>query len=337
MSKEPKPYKSVAYAVSSKELSLNFCNGKNCRRCYQTDCDKTTTLSHSEKTVIREEIQFKASWNDIQQSSPLDNKSRLTRARVFQVRAMTKAGGDPLKLIMYTPRADDQYTLLMQKFKVMGFDRPTVRPWHSCTSQERSDMIADYASGMSVAEICKKHNISDSVIYRNGVISRKAPVRTPKMQAEVLKLYEAGKSCNDISKILDVHHNVTRLIILKAHPDMKSLSNKPFVRLTQEKTDEILKMFNNGMIIGHIAKLTGHSKSTVERIVGHVPLMSYKKNNDEVRDQLHTCWTLGESLGSTSKKLNRAKSTVKFWFDKFKKGDRLGSSFFYVFSMSNKT
>jgi len=266
---------------------------------------------------------YSPGFNEIQQMAIRPKKSGLTRTKVFQVRAMTRAGGDPLKLIMYTPRADDQMTLCNNKWKLQGLDRPCVRPWHSCTSQERSDMIADYASGMPVAEICTRYKVSDSVVYRNGVISRKAPVRSPKMQAEALKLYEAGKSCNEISKILDVHHNVTRLIILRAHPGMKSLSNKPFVRLTQEKTDEILTLFNKGMIIGHIAKQTGHSKTTVERVVGHVPSKSYQKNDDEVRDQLHTCWTLGESLGSTSRKLNRSKSTVKFWFDKFKRGDHI--------------
>lgn len=76
------------------------------------------------------------------------------------------------------------------------------------------------------------------------------------------------------------------------------------------------------MLNGDIAKLTGHSKTTVERIVGHVPSKSYKKNDAEIIEQIHTCWTLGESLRSTSKKLNRATSTIKFHFDKFKRDQK---------------
>lgn len=127
-------------------------------------------------------------------------------------------------------------------------------------------MIADYASGMPVKDICAKYHVSDSVVYHNGVISRKPPMRTAKFQEEILKMYDEGKTANEISKILEVHHQVTRYIILKAHPEMTNLSDKRFVRLTKADTDEILKLFNSGMIIGHIAKLTGHSKSTVERI-----------------------------------------------------------------------
>ncbi len=298
-------------------MKFHSCNRKNCESCNDEGC-KCYPLSQ----VDYHEPDFGFSWNDQQQSNPLNHKSRLTRSKVLQVRAITKAGGYPLKLIMYTSRADDEYTLLNQKWKVMGIDRPCVRPWHSCTSQERSDLIADYASGMPVAEICKKYNVSDSVVYHNGVISRKPIEQTPEIKEEVLKMYDEGKSANEISKVFNIHHQVTRNIILKAHPELNNLSNRTFVRLTEADKTEILKLFYSGRIIGHIAKLTGHSKSTVERIVGHVPSKSYIKNDDEVINEFHTCWTLGESLGSTSKKLNRAKSTVKFWFDKFKRDDQ---------------
>jgi len=247
--------------------------------------------------------------------------STLTLQKVRQVYFMTRSGGDPLKIIMGVPNAKDQVNLLMyQKYRCMGIDRPTVHTRNRVDSETRNNVIADYASGMKVKVICEKYHVSDSVVYHNGVISRKPPVRTPEMKEEVLKMYNEGKTCNVIANHFEVHHNVIRLIILKAHPEMKSLSNKPFVRLTQEKTDEILTLFNNGMIIGNIAKLTGHSKTTVERIVGHIPTKSYKKNDAELLDVIHTCWTLGESLSATAKKLNRPKSTVKFHFDKFKRG-----------------
>jgi hypothetical protein len=93
------------------------------------------------------------------------------------------------------------------------------------------------------------------------------------------------------------------------------------VRLSQADTDEILKLFQDGMLNGDIAKLTGHSKTTVERIVGHVPSKSYTKH-DDVLDQLHTCWTLGCSLRETGRKFNMETSSIKYHFDKFKRDQK---------------
>jgi transposase-like protein len=257
-------------------------------------------------------------WADSQARSVLSKESRLTRSKVFQVRAMTRAGGNPFKIILGVSNADDQYKLEMQKCKVMGVDRPTVRPWHSVTSQETSDMIADYASGMRVKDICEKYHVSDSVVYHNGVISRKVPEHSEEFKDEIIKMYDSGMTACKIAETLEVNPNVTRRIIMKSKK-LDRLTSRHFVRLTQEDTNKILKFFNCGMIIGHIAKYTGHSKSTIERIVGHVPSKSYKKNDKNILDEIHTCWTLGESLSATARKLNRPKSTVKFHFDKFKK------------------
>ncbi|TRZ92369.1 MAG: hypothetical protein D4R88_00495 [Methanosarcinales archaeon] len=296
-------------------MKFHSCNRNNCESCNDENC-KCNPISQADYN----EPDFGFSWNDQQQSNPLNHKSRLTRSKVLQVRAITKAGGNPFRTILYQPGSEDQYKLLMIKFKIMGIERPTVRPWHFISSQERSNLIADYASGIPVKQICEKYHVSDSVVYHNGVISRKPPVRSPQFQAEVLKMYNEGKSANEISNVLDVHHQVTRCIILKAHPEMTNLTDRRFVRLTKNDTDEILKLFNSGMIIAHIAKMTKHSKSTVERVVGHIPGKSYKKNDERIIDDLRTSWTLGNSLAATAKKFNRAKSTVKFHFDKFKRG-----------------
>ena len=257
-------------------------------------------------------------WADSQARSTLSKESRLTRSKVFQVRAITRAGGNPFKVIMGVGRADDQVTLLYQKFKIMGVDRPCVRPWHQVTSQERSDLIADYASGMPVKEICEKYHVSDSVVYHNGVISRKIPEHSTEFKNEVVKMYDSGMTACKIAETLKVNPNVPRRIILNAKK-MNKLTSRSFVRLTREDTDKILKFFNCGMIITHIAEYTGHSKSTIERIVGHVPSKSYKKNDEKILNEIHTCWTLGLSLSATARKLNRPKSTIKFHFDKFKK------------------
>jgi transposase-like protein len=245
--------------------------------------------------------------------------SRLTRAMTRKVFCMTRAGGDPLQEIMKISDSKAQYALLFyHKYKAMGIDRPTVHPKQKITDKVRANFTADYAAGKPIKEICEKYHVSDSAVYHNGVISRKPPKRSPEFKAQVLKMYDEGRTCNEISRELEVNHNVARLIILRAHPGMKSLSNKPFRRLKQEEKDKILKLFQEGEIIGHIAKLTGHSKTTIEKIVGHVPTKSYIKH-DDVLDQLHTCWTLGYSLRETGRKLNMPTSSIKYHFDKFKR------------------
>ncbi|MCE8429724.1 MAG: hypothetical protein J5U19_15235 [Candidatus Methanoperedens sp.] len=295
-------------------MEFHSCNRKNCESCESDGCK-----CHPSGQTDYVEPEFGFSWNDQQQSSPLKYESRITRYKAARIASITKAGGNPFKEILYNSNAYDQVKSLMIKFKVMGIDRPTVRGWHSCTSQERSNMIADYASGMPVKDICEKYHVSDSVVYHNGIIYRKPPVRTAEFQGEILKMYDEGHNACNIAKALKVHPQVTRYIILKAHPEMTNLSDRRFVRLTKADTYEVLKLFQTGMIIGDVAKMTKHSKTTVERIVGHIPSKSYKKNDEKVIDELHTCWTLGDSLSVTAKKLNRAKSTVKFHFDKFKR------------------
>jgi transposase-like protein len=261
-------------------------------------------------------------FKESQQMAVRPKTSRLTRAMTRKVYCMTKAGGDPLQEIMKISDSKAQYALLFyHKYKAMGIDRPTIHPKQKISDEVRAGFIADYAAGESIHVICEKHHVSDSAVYHNGVISRKPPSRTPEFKDEVMQMYNEGRTCNEIANHFAVHHDVARRIILDAHPEMRALSNRKFVRLTQVDRDEILKLFHDGMLIGHIAKMTGHSKTTVERIVGHVPNKSYTKH-DEVLDQLHTCWTLGYSLRETGRKLNMATSSVKFHFDKFKRDQK---------------
>jgi len=155
------------------------------------------------------------------------------------------------------------------------------------------------------------------VVYRNGVISRKHPEHTQEFKDSVLEKYTAGMSARAISVETGVHHQTIRGIILREHPEWERLTTRKFVRMTQEQKDRVLELFAGGMLIGHIAKETGHSKTTIERIVGHVPSEKYQKNNDAIIEEIHTAWELGKGLGETARKLNRPKSSIKYYFDIF--------------------
>jgi DNA-binding CsgD family transcriptional regulator len=263
-------------------------------------------------------------FKESQQMAIRPDKSRLTRSIVFRVRAIAKAGGNPMNLIKWVGNSDDQMTLLNAKWLKQGLDRPCVRPTHFTTNQERADIIANYAAQKPVADIAKTFHVCESTVYRiaTEVISRKPTEQTNETKEHILKMYDEGLSCNKIGLILNLSHQYTRRIVLEAHPEMPALSNRKFVRLTEKDTAEVLRLFNNGMIIARIAAVTNHSKSTIERIVGHIPSRSYKKNDGETLEILHTAWTLGEGLGATARRLNMAKSTVKFHFDKFKKDQK---------------
>ena len=263
-------------------------------------------------------------FKESQQMAVRPDKSRLTRSIIFRVRAITKAGGNAMNLIKWAGNAKDQGTLLNAKWLAQGLDRPCVRITHHTTNQERADIIADYAANKPVAEIASNFHVCESTVYRvaTEVISRKPTGQTNDTKEQILKMYDEGLSCNKIGRILNLSHQYTRNIVLKAHPEMTALSNRKFVRLTPEDTAEVLRLFANGMIIARIAKVTNHSKSTIERIVGHVPSRSYKKNDGETLKILHTAWTLGEGLGITARKHNMPKSTVKFHFDKFKRDQK---------------
>jgi hypothetical protein len=263
-------------------------------------------------------------FKESQQMAVRPDKSRLTRSICFQVRAITRSGGNPDNLIKWIGNTKDQMTLLNSKWLQLGLDRPCVRPTHFITNQERADIIADYAAKKPVAEIASTFHVCESTVYRvaTEVISRKPTGQTNETKEHILKMYDDGLSCNKIGLILNLSHQYTRRIVLEAHPEMPALSNRKFVRLTEKDTAEVLRLFNNGMIIARIAAVTNHSKSTIERIVGHIPSRSYKKNDGETLEILHTAWTLGEGLGATARRLNMAKSTVKFHFDKFKKDQK---------------
>lgn len=253
---------------------------------------------------------------------PVYKPNNISRSKCAQVYRMTKQGGDPIKVIMAVSGADDQMKLLSyQKHKALGIDRPTVRHYGKITPELEADIISRYASNQKVSMICEDLKVSDTSVYRiaSEVITRKPPVRTPEMKTEVLKMYDGGLTCNQIARHFQVRHQVIRHIILTAHPEMTALSNRKFVRLTPDEKKRILQMFQDGQIIGNIAELTGHSKTTVERIVGHVPARSYTKHNDVIGD-IYTCWQLGYSWNETRLKLNLPKTSVRYHFDKFKKG-----------------
>lgn len=179
-------------------------------------------------------------FKESQQMAVMPKVSGLTRAMTRKVYCMTKAGGDPLKDIMKVSGADAQYKLLQyHKYKAMGIDRPTIHPKTPISAEVRAGFTADYAAGERVDIICERYHVSDSAVYHNGVISRKPPARTPEFKADVLKMYDEGKTCNEIANHFEVHHDVARRIILNAHPEMIALSGKKFIRVSQAEKDKI--------------------------------------------------------------------------------------------------
>jgi|GEM_PF-1354843 len=260
-------------------------------------------------------------FKESQQMAVRPDKSRLTRSICFQVRAITRSGGNPDNLIKWIGNTKDQMTLLNSKWLQLGLDRPCVRPTHFTTNQERADIIADYAAKKPVAEIASTFHVCESTVYRvaTEVISRKPTGQTNETKEQILKMYDEGLSCNKIGRILNLSHQYTRRIVLEAHPEMPALSDRKYVRLTKADTEEVLRLFNNGMIIARIAAVTNHSKSTIERIVGHVPSRSYTKYSHGIIDQIHTYWALGLTWNETRLKLNMPRTSVRYYFEKFKR------------------
>jgi transposase len=268
---------------------------------------------------------YKASWSDIQHCSPLDKRSRLTYTAVRRVGGMTKAGGDPFDLILRQQGANEQYSLLMTKYKVMGIDRPTIRKWHRLTEEDRKNIVADYAAGMPVKKITTKYNCADSQIYscmRIMETNIRSEGRIKRVSEDerttVLKLYESGNSTTKIGRMLSRHHEVVRQVIVGK--TNRNLSDKKFVRISDEKKVKLKKMFAEGTTCTEISKLTGHSKSTVRRITGDIPMKHHKTFSETERKYLKEAFKEGKSLSAAAKMLNSSKSSIKFWFDKFKRG-----------------
>ncbi|MCE8429654.1 MAG: hypothetical protein J5U19_14875 [Candidatus Methanoperedens sp.] len=79
-------------------------------------------------------------------------------------------------------------------------------------------------------------------------------------------------------------------------------------------------MFAEGKNCADIAKLTGHSKTTVRKIADDSPMKHHKTFSEADRQNLREAFAEGFSLRNTAKMFNSGTSSVKFWFDKFYKG-----------------
>jgi len=268
---------------------------------------------------------YQASWSDIQHCSPLDNRSTLTYTQARRVAGMTRAGGDPFRMILRQQGVKAQYAMLMIKYKVMGIDRPTIRKWHQLSLEDRSNIVKDYAAGMKVKEIQKKYDCADSQIYRSmRVMETNIPRRCTAVQitdpekSAVLELYAQGKSTTKIGRMLNRHHSVVRRVIVEA--THSNLSSRKFVRVTEGEKGKLKMMFAEGKTCAEIAKLTGHSKTTVRRIADDSPMKHHRTFNETERQALREAFKEGLSLRKTAKKFNSGTSSIKFWFDKFKRG-----------------
>ena len=100
----------------------------------------------------------------------------------------------------------------------------------------------------------------------------------------------------------------------------RNLSDKKFVRLSDQEKVKLKKMFAEGTTCAEISKLTGHSKTTVRRIADDSPMKHHKTFSEADRENLREAFKEGLSLRKTARKFNSATSSIKFWFDKFKRG-----------------
>jgi transposase len=218
-----------------------------------------------------------------------------------------------------------KYAMLMIKYKVMGIDRPTIRKFHKLSIEDRSNIVADYAAGIPVKEIQTKYHCADSQIYRSmKVLETNIPRRSTTVQitdpeiSTVLELYGQGKSTTRIGRMLNRHHSVVRRVIVEATG--KNLSDRRFVRLSDDEKTKLKMMFAEGKNCADIAKLTGHSKTTVRKIADDSPMKHHRTFSEADRQNLREAFQEGLSLRKTARKFNSSTSSVKFWFDKFKRG-----------------
>jgi transposase-like protein/DNA-binding CsgD family transcriptional regulator len=268
---------------------------------------------------------YQASWSDIQHCSPLDDRSSLTYSQARRVAGMTKAGGDPFRMILRQPGVKAQYSSLLIKWKVMGLDRPTIRKWHRLSIEDRANIVKDYAAGIPVKDIQTKYDCADSQIYRSmRVLETNIPRRCDQVKimpseiSTVLELYSQGKSTTKIGRLLNRHHSVVRRVIVEATG--KNLSSRKFVRLSEDEKVKLKSLFSEGKTCAEIAKQSGHSKTTVRRIADSSPMRHHQTFSEVDRQNLREAFQQGLSLRKTAKQFNSGSSSVKFWFDKFKRG-----------------
>jgi len=118
--------------------------------------------------------------------------------------------------------------------------------------------------------------------------------------------------------MLNRHHSVVRRVIVEATG--KNLSDRKFVRLSEDEKTKLKMMFAQGKNCADIAKLTGHSKTTVRKIADDSPMKHHKTFIEADRENPREAFKEGLSLRKTARKFNSGTSSVKFWFDKFKRG-----------------
>ena len=267
---------------------------------------------------------YKASWSDIQHCSPLHEAKTPALWQVKRVRAITLAGGNPSTFIIRQSGSEIQYRLYMLAYKILGIDRPAIRRWRPLSEDKRNEIISDYAAGMSIKGIVTKYDIADSQIYQSMRImetnikrERHRPV-TDELKTEILKLYRNGMSSNRIGKKFDRHHDVIRNIIISVTHE--NLSTRKFLKVSLEERDRLKELKEKGFNNTEVAKLTGHSPTFVRKVTDDSPMKHHKTFNETEKQSLREAFNEGLSLRATARKFNSATSSVKFWFDKFKRG-----------------
>jgi transposase len=212
----------------------------------------------------------------------------------------------------------------MQAYKIMGIDRPAIRRWRPLSDEKRNEIISDYAAGMSIKGIVTKYDIADSQIYQSMRIMETNIKRerhrtvTDELKTEILKLYRNGMSSTRIGMKFDRHHDVVRNIIMSVTHE--NLSTRKFLRVSLEERDRLRELKEKGFNNTQVAKLTGHSPTFVRNVTDDSPMKHHRTFNETERHGLRKAFKEGLSLRKTAQKFKSGTSSVKFWFDKFKRG-----------------
>ncbi len=113
--------------------------------------------------------------------------------------ALAKAGhkGTPLNLILKASTAETQYALLMDWYKMMHVDRPTVRPLKKCSIEEYNKIISLRKEGLTCKQIAKSVNRHPGTIQG---ICEEIKVKTEKTKLNELSIEMFGYHFSTLRK-----------------------------------------------------------------------------------------------------------------------------------------
>lgn len=202
------------------------------------------------------------------------------------------------------------------------------RQLHLVLSNWEKEIIKEeYANGKSINRVSLETKRGRSTVFNflkhqrmlrvQKYTMRKPVPTTDEERNKILALHFYGTSLSDIAKMFNRKVSVVRSIIVQVTG--KNLSDRHFVRITEDEKSIMKEMYENGCIVAEIARATKHKKDSVKRIVGQLPLEKYQKFSEYDLLLLRQRYEHGCGLGETAREFHRAKSSIKYYFDKFRR------------------